>query len=69
VTSSSGPRPPARRNDPKTLAQVAVIGATTTVLAYWIGRGTIVGMVAVFAVVGIGSRLWARWYRRRHHLR
>ena len=57
-----------RRNDPKTLATIAVIGAATAVLAYWIGRGSIVGMVAVFAVIGISSRLWAYWYRRRHHL-
>lgn len=37
-------------------------------LAYIIGRGSIVGMIAVFAVIGVGQRLWARWYRRRHNL-
>ena len=65
--SSADTGRPIRRNDPKTLATIAVIGAATTVLAYWIGRGSVVGMVAAFAVIGIGGRLWAYRYRRRHH--
>ena len=68
MSSDADARRPIRRNDPKTLATIAVIGAATAVLAYWIGRGSIVGMVAVFAVIGIGGRLWAYWYRGRHHL-
>jgi hypothetical protein len=58
--------PPARPTpSPKKLLGVAAVGSATAVLAYVIGRGTIIGMVAVFAVLGIGQRVWARWYRKR----
>lgn len=66
--SQPNPRPPRPAPSVKTLLGVAAWGATTAVLAYVIGRGTIVGMVAVFAVIGIGQRVWARWYRRRNKL-
>jgi hypothetical protein len=66
--SQPNPRPARPAPSAKTLLGVAAWGATTVLLAYVIGRGTVVGMVAVFAVIGIGQRVWARWYRRRHQL-
>ena len=58
-------RRPAR---PTTLLMVAAIGAVTGILAYVIGRGTVPGMIAVFIVIGVGQRLWAHLYRKRHGL-
>ena len=58
-------RPPLRVT---TLLVVAAVGAISGLLAYVIGRGTVLGMIAVFAVIGIGQRIWAHWYRRRHGL-
>jgi hypothetical protein len=52
----------------RTLLIVAAIGAATALLAYVIGRGTLLGMIAVFVVLGVGQRVWAHWYRRRHGL-
>ncbi|MHB8467344.1 MAG: hypothetical protein ACYDD7_21220 [Acidimicrobiales bacterium] len=48
------------------LALAACWGAGTATIAYVVGRGSVVGMVIVFAVIGIGVRVWAHWYRRRH---
>ena len=47
---------------------VAAIGAVTALLAYVIGRATVPGMIAVFVVIGVGQRVWAHWYRKRHGL-
>lgn len=47
---------------------VAAIGAVTALLAYVIGRATLPGMIAVFVVIGVGQRVWAHWYRKRHGL-
>ncbi|MHB8665482.1 MAG: hypothetical protein ACYDH6_22580 [Acidimicrobiales bacterium] len=57
----SRPRP-----NPRMLALAACWGAGTATIAYVVGRGSVVGMVIVFAVIGIGVRVWAHWYRRRH---
>ncbi len=64
------PRPlPGRRPvTAKTLLGVAAWGVITGTLAYVIGRGTVPGMVAVFVVIGVGQRVWARWYRKRHNI-
>jgi hypothetical protein len=66
----TAPKPRSERSPliSKTLFFVAIWGAVTVVLAYVIGRGTVFGMVAVFAVSGIGQRFWARWHTRRHSL-
>jgi hypothetical protein len=36
---------------------VAAVGAISGLLACVIGRGTIFGMIAVFAAIGIGQRV------------
>jgi hypothetical protein len=61
---------PPRRPPPnaKTLLIVGGIGAMTATLAYVIGRGNPLGMIAVFAVIGVGQRVWAHHYRKRHGL-
>jgi hypothetical protein len=58
-------RPPLRLS---TLLAVAAIGAVSALLAFVIGRGTIPGMIAVFAVIAVGQRVWSHWYRKRHRL-
>lgn len=62
------PTIPPRRDPPTvgTMAAVAVWGAASAVIAYIVGRGTVIGMVIVFAALGIGQRVWAHWYRGRH---
>lgn len=64
------PRPLPERSPvtAKTLLGVSAWGATTATLAYVIGRGTVPGMVAVFVVIGVGQRVWAHWYRKRHNI-
>lgn len=66
--SETRPLPERRPVTAKTLLGVSAWGATTAPLAYVIGRGTILGMVAVFAVIGVGHRVWARRYRKRHNI-
>ena len=49
-----------------TLLAVSAIGAVSALLAYVIGRGNIPAMIAVFAVIAVGQRVWSLWYRKRH---
>ena len=51
-----------------TLLAVSAIGAVSALLAYVIGRGNIPAMIAVFAVIAVGQRVWSHWYRKRHGL-
>jgi hypothetical protein len=53
---------------PMRMLIVIAVGATTAILAYVIGRGTVAGMIAVFVVIGVAQRMWAHWYRTRRGL-
>jgi hypothetical protein len=44
----------------------AVYGAATTTVAYLLAGGSLVWFIAIMVAFGIGVRLWAVWYRRRH---
>jgi len=67
VTDDKRPRPPRpERPSAKTMAAVAAWGAGSALIAYFVGRGTVGGMVIVFAVLGVGLRVWDHWYRRHH---
>lgn len=57
-----GYRPPSIRG----LATAAAWGGGSAILAYILGRGTVVGMAIVFATLGIGVRVLVHRYHYRH---
>jgi Flp pilus assembly protein TadB len=54
--------------DRRGLIFAACFGAVVTTVAYLLARGSLLWFIAIMVIVGVGVRVWALWYRRRHGL-